>query len=129
MKPNQSLTVLIASDDQKIQEEVATILREEESTILKVNNLKAFFKKMNEYREVDLILYDVDLPSLNTIDAFAIERFYRPRVPTVLLHRPDDHRAIQSILDKGVIYRMVKPFNAEEFKRLFEHLRQRILEN
>ncbi len=122
--PRDEWTILVASRDELLQELVRDILHDHENKILAVSSVKEFFEKLAE-GGVDFIIYDLDILPLSTVDAFAIEQVYHPRIPAIMIYDNENYALTKPILDKGVIFRMLKPVNARDLEQIFEHMRER----
>ncbi|NIS23611.1 response regulator [candidate division KSB1 bacterium] len=117
----RSRTILVASKDEAIKKVVTNILSDRDNMILSVSSVKEFFEVLTE-SNVDFIIYDLDLHPLNNTDAFVIEKVYHPRTPTVVIYDTYDYETTKKLLNKGVIYRMLKPINENDLKLLYEHI-------
>ena len=117
-------TILVASKDDSIQKLVTDTLRDHENKIIAVSSVKEFLEQLAD-GSVDFIIYDLDLPPLNTIDAFTIKQVYHPRIPSILIYDNDNYAVTKSIIDKGVIFRMLKPINTHDLRKIFDGIRQR----
>ncbi len=116
-------TILVASQDEAIQQVVTAVLRGSGSKIIAARSLRIFFEQLAG-SGVDFIVYDLDLEPLNAIDAFAIEKLYHPRIPAVLIYGALENGATPAVLDRGVIFRMIKPVNIQDLKRILETARR-----
>ncbi|MCI0692231.1 response regulator [candidate division KSB1 bacterium] len=115
-------TILVASKDELIHKFVAQVVNNKESRIIAAISVKAFFEKLIE-EEVDLIIYDPDLDPIDTMGAFSIAKTYHPDIPSILIYGNEDYEVTKSILDKGVIFRMLKPINKDDLQQIYDGFR------
>ncbi len=116
-------TILVASKDELIHKLVAQAVNNNESRIIAVTCVKAFFEKLME-GGVNVIIYDPDLHPMDTMSAFSIAKVYHPNIPSILIYGNEDYEAVKSILDKGVIFRMLKPINKDDVKQICDGIRR-----
>lgn len=117
-------TLLVASHDEAIQKCVAQALADRQSRIVVAPSVRAFFEELGR-RQVDLIVFDLGLPPLSTVEAFAVERVHHPRIPTILLQEREELDEIREILDRGIIFRMLKPIEVASLRQICDTVRQR----
>ena len=102
---------------------VAQAVNNNESRIIAATSVKVFFEKLIE-GEVDLIIYDPDLDPIDTMGAFSIAKTYHPNIPSILIYENEDYEVTKSILDKGVIFRMLKPINKDDLQQIYDGFRR-----
>ncbi len=121
MDENRENTILVVTEDKSIRDYVKSIHGKSSYRVILVTNIKEFFDTLlNE--DIDLIIYDQDVNSLNGIDAFSVAKSYHPKIPAILIFEKENFETTRSILDKGVIYRMIKPFNKKDFEQVCENV-------
>jgi hypothetical protein len=62
---------------------------------------------------------------MDTMSAFAIAKVYHANIPSILIYGNEDYEVTKSILDKGVIFRMLKPMNKDDLKQICDGIRRR----
>lgn len=118
---NHKWTVLVATKDSSIRKVVKQTLSDPQSKVIAVSSVKQFFEILLE-NDVDLIIYDPKITSLKGLDAFSIAKSYHPNLPSILVYDIEKYEVTRTVLDKGVIYRMLKPVREEELKEICESL-------
>lgn len=121
MKGNTLLTVLVAATGESIHSHVEEISGSLAIRVISAFNVKDFFKKLREH-EFDLIIFDAELPSMKAPEAFAIARTFYPGTPAVLLHGDENYDLAKAMIDKGIIYRMLKPVDYDDLELIIDHV-------
>ena len=123
MAENHKWTVVVATKDKSISGLVETTLNDPGSRVIAVSTIKEFLEILVE-DDIDLIIYDPEIVSLEGLDAFSIAKLYHPDIPSILVYQHEDYEVTRSILDKGVLFRMLKPANELDMKEICEKVRK-----
>ncbi|MFQ5824812.1 MAG: response regulator [bacterium] len=124
MDSKNGWTVLVATKDKSIRKVVKETLSNSQSKVILVSGVKQFFEKLLG-EDIDLIIYDPKITSLKGLDAFALAKSYHPNIPSILVYDYEKYEVIRSVLDKGVIYRMLKPINEQDLAQIYDRVRMR----
>lgn len=119
MAENHKWTVVVATKDKSTRRLVEATLNDPESRVIAVSSVKEFFEILSE-NDIDLIIYDPKITSLKGLDAFSIAKSYHPNIPSILVYEQEKYEVTRSILDKGVIYRMLKPITEHDLEQIWE---------
>ncbi|MFQ5752063.1 MAG: response regulator [bacterium] len=122
MEKEHIWTVLIATKDKSIQKLVKNTLNDLQSKAILVSSVNQFFEKLLK-EDVDLIIFDPEIPALRGLEAFRIAKSYHPNVPSILIYEHEKYAVTRSVLDKGVIYRMLKPVSKQDLDQVCESVR------
>ena len=123
MAENHKWTVVVATKDESTRRLVEATLKDPESRVIAVSSVKEFFKILSE-NDIDLIIYDPKITSLKGLDAFSIAKSYHPNIPTILVYEQEKYEVTRSVLNKGVIYRMLKPVTEQDLEQIWESVRK-----
>ncbi len=123
MAENHKWTVVVATKDESTRRLVEGTLNDPESRVIAVSNVKEFFEILSE-NDIDLIIYDPKITSLKGLDAFSIAKSYHPNIPSILVYEQEKYEVTRSVLNKGVIYRMLKPITEGQLKQIEESVRK-----
>lgn len=125
MTPKTVWTVLLVTKDPEIRKTVKAALSGNNNRILTTSSAMQFFEKLNTEKNVDLIIFDPNVPSLKGLEAFSIAKSYHPDIPSILVYGREKYEKTKLVINKGVIYRMLKPINAQDLKEINESLQRR----
>ena len=123
MAENHKWTVVVATKDKPTRKLVEATLNDPKSRVIAVSSVKEFFEILSE-NDIDLIIYDPKITSLKGLDAFSIAKSYHANIPSILVYEQEKYEVTRSVLDKGVIYRMLKPINEEQLKQIDDSIRE-----
>jgi len=117
-------TVLSVTRDMATRELIEETLDEPGTEIVFVSDLREFFEIIAR-DDIDLVIYDTKMPSLNALDAFAVSKTYNPDTPSILVTDHEAFDAMSSILEKGFVYRTSKPLDRRYLKEIYNALCRR----
>ena len=123
MSENHKWTVVVATKDESTRRLVEATLNDPGSRVISVSTVKEFLEILEE-DDVDLIIYDPEITSLKGLDAFSIAKSYHPNIPLILVYEQEKYEVTRSVLDKGVIYRMLKPITEQDLEQIWESVRK-----
>lgn len=127
MVENHKWTVVVATQDKSTRRLVETTLDDPGSRVIAVSTVKEFLEILVK-EDVDLIIYDPEIVSLEGLDAFSIAKLHHPDIPSILVYQHEDYEVTRSVLDKGVIFRMLKPADEFSMKEICEKVRKTQIE-
>ena len=98
-------------DDQFTQDFIKEILEEEGHTVLTARDADAFFKQLEEQKDVDLVLLDIMLPGRSGWDIFGELRRRSPDLKVVFVSAIEiSGERLTSLKEDGLFDYVVKPF-------------------
>jgi len=120
-KQGEKLTVLFASGDEFLKEQVVEVLDKEKHEIVLVDHCKDLLEKLLE-SNFDAVIFDHDLKKLDNIEAIEIFKKIRPKLPLIVLSELIPYDSEVKIAKLGVHFRLSKPIDKEVTKALFDSL-------
>jgi len=124
MPINNSKTVLIIEDSCMIRLQAKHILETNGFTTLELDNAEDYFSMPWQYKDVGLILLDINLPSISGVDVLKRMNDKKSKTwpPVVMISAISDPRIITDTIKLGAKDYVVKPFDDNDLlQRVVSH--------
>lgn len=108
--------ILIVDDEENIINSLKRLFRKESYQVFTADSGEGGLDVL-EREEVDLIISDLKMPSMNGIEFLAKAKKIRPETLRIMLTGHADLKSVLDAIDKGEVYRfLLKPWNNDELK-------------
>ncbi len=112
----QNPKILIVDDEENILNVLKRLFRRENYQIFTAKSGEEGLKILDEH-EVDLIISDLKMPSMNGVEFLAKTKKRNPDALRIMLTGHADLKSVIDAIDKGEVYRfLLKPWDNDELK-------------
>lgn len=125
---SQKGIVLVVTQDNELAKAIEQLLKERWGKVTFALNVKQFFEILAR-EGVDLIVFDSHIPPLDSLEAFSVARVYYPNIPAILVDNQEKFEEVSSILERGFVFRMSKPFDKQYFDEVSRGIRKQLNNN
>lgn len=126
--PKMILTVLLVEADDSTRQIIAALLRKCSYKVAAVpDGLKAWELLKGRPRNVDLILTEVDLPSISgyALLTLIMEHDICKNIPVIMMSSQDSISTVYKCMLRGAADYLVKPIRKNELRNLWQHVWRR----
>ncbi|KAF8097116.1 hypothetical protein N665_0294s0022 [Sinapis alba] len=126
--PRISLRVLLVEADDSTRQIISALLRKCSYRVAAVaDGLKAWEMLKGNPQSVDLILAEVDLPSISgyALLTLIMEHDVCKNIPVIMMSTQDSVNAVYKCMLKGAVDYLVKPLRRNELRNLWQHVWRR----
>ena len=123
----EKLSVLLATGDYYLEESVLEILNKHSNQAVVVNCCKDAIQNLLD-KNFDLVIFDLNVKELNSLDTIEIIKSFRPKIPIISISDETSYEIGQKIAKVGVYYRIGKPIDAQITKELAQIVENKLKE-
>ncbi|KAI9110702.1 hypothetical protein K1719_018140 [Acacia pycnantha] len=126
--PKMTLRVLLAEADDSTRQIIAALLRKCNYRVAAVaDGLKAWEILKGRPHNVDLILTEVDLPSISGYSLLTLitEHEVCKNIPVIMMSKQDSINTVYKCMLRGAADYLVKPLRKNELRNLWQHVWRR----
>ncbi|KAK7292883.1 hypothetical protein RJT34_15738 [Clitoria ternatea] len=126
--PRLVLRVLLVESDNSTRQIITALLRKCSYTVIAVSDgLKAWEMLMREAPDVDLILTEVELPSISgfALLSLIMEHDICKNIPVIMMSSHDSVNMVLKCMLKGAADFLIKPIRRNELRNLWQHVWRR----
>ncbi|KAL6132267.1 hypothetical protein ACLB2K_070638 [Fragaria x ananassa] len=126
--PGMNMRVLLVEADDSTRHIIAALLRKCSYRVAAVpDGLKAWEILKARCRKIDLILMEVDLPSISgfALLTLIMEHEICKNIPVIMMSSQDSINTVYKCMTRGVSDYLVKPIRKNELRNLWQHVWRR----
>ena len=118
-------SILFVDDEQPIRELVNDMLTSAQHSVsLACDGEQALRLYEQRWRELDLVIMDMNMPRMNGAATFRAMKRINPEVRVIIASGYSQHEDIRELVDEGVVQIVQKPFRQSELCRAVEDAMQ-----
>jgi CheY-like chemotaxis protein len=116
-------TILVAEDEEIIRELLIEMLDSGGYQVISAENGKEALEIYNkQFKQIDLVILDIDMPELNGKEAFLKFKEINPDVKVLLSSGYSQETSTQDILSEGVLGFLQKPYGVNDLLNKIRHV-------
>lgn len=115
------MNVLVAEDDSALASAIVQIIQCWGYLVDQSTTGEETLDKISK-NTFDVVLLDIFLPDTTAHDLIPKIKEFQPRVGIVTMTGYNSEKLEREIREKGIIYYLLKPFNANEVKEILDHI-------
>ncbi|XP_050384805.1 two-component response regulator-like APRR5 [Argentina anserina] len=126
--PGMNMRVLLVEADDSTRHIIAALLRKCSYRVAAVaDGLKAWEILKTRSHKIDLILMEVDLPSISgfALHTLIMEHEICKNIPVIMMSSQDSINTVYKCMTRGVSDYLVKPIRKNELRNLWQHVWRR----
>jgi CheY-like chemotaxis protein len=117
----KAVRILLVDDDENILKTTERLLQRRGHDVMTASDGKAAVARYQEsWKDIDLVILDMNMPTMNGKDAFLAMREICPQIKAILSTGYSEDTLAQEMLKAGIIRYIEKPFHISELEAIIQ---------